>query len=350
MPLPHDPLAFFEDAYRAFEVATQAAGVEERWCQLAGETVCLRFAGAALLPYLIPALEHLAVSPREREADLTVGLWDSASTGTTMTARPWAWEQNSGRGDVQGYNDGRIHTALSVDAGALSLMDRDRNAALYWIRDAHQLPIYERAEPLKAILHWHLRQSGMYMIHTAAVATDEGCALLVGKTGAGKSSTALTCAAAGMGYVGDDHCLLTVDTPPRAYCVYNSAKMEGARLRLLPGLAQKVRNPGELHRNKALLFLHNHEGLRLQQMAPVQVVLLAEVTKGSATRLGDLSAAEVLRHLAPSSMVYLPNSSHAEFRAMAALVRQVPCYRLELGSNIAGIAPLVKEAICRAGR
>src|SRR5947208_1898035 len=79
-----DRLAYFRmvhDGYRRAEQATGGALV--RFYAVGGQTICLRFAGPALLPHLTPALAHLEVKPADAPA-LTVCVWDSASTQTPM--------------------------------------------------------------------------------------------------------------------------------------------------------------------------------------------------------------------------------------------------------------------------
>ena len=52
---------FFDAASQAFLRAGTRAGVREHILSIAGELVVLRFAGDALEPMLVPALEHLRV-------------------------------------------------------------------------------------------------------------------------------------------------------------------------------------------------------------------------------------------------------------------------------------------------
>src|SRR5579871_5986281 len=108
--LDADRLAYFQMVHEGYRRAEQAAGGPlTRFYSLGGSTVCLRFAGPALLHHLTPALAHLETGPVDVPA-LTICLWDSASTKTplplliasliTMLHDRW-WEQLDGRGELK---------------------------------------------------------------------------------------------------------------------------------------------------------------------------------------------------------------------------------------------------------
>ena len=165
-------LTFFERAHEAFEAAEQAASeVVSRDYRLGERRVRLRFAGNALVAAITPALAHLATPLDAGAPRLTIGLWDSASTGTRLPGPPWPMSDFGARREIRGYNDGRIRTAFDVGSGVLSLLDLEKNLALYWVRDAQQLPDYERAAPLLPILHWWMQAHGRQLAHGAAIGT-----------------------------------------------------------------------------------------------------------------------------------------------------------------------------------
>ncbi|MHA1169545.1 MAG: hypothetical protein ACTSRU_17095, partial [Candidatus Hodarchaeales archaeon] len=57
------------------------------------------------------------------------------------------------------------------------------------------------------------------------------------------------------------------------------------------------------------------------------------------------SAGEVLRALAPSTLLQLPGAGKADIKIMSRLIRKVPGYTLELGSDISSIHEVIKKAI-----
>ena len=221
-----DPLAFFEVVHKKFEEAERSAGSPvDVFCEMAGYKVRLRFAGPALVPFIVPALEHLVTEPCPTPA-LTICLWDSVSTRTKMPPPPWSQSDYTPRCGIDRYTDERIYTAFSLVTDVLSLLDTQRNLAMYWIRDARQVPYFESGTPLLTILHWWMGDHRRQLIHAGAVGNADGGVLLVGKGGSGKSSTCLLCLDSPLLYAGDDYCLITTKPAPHVHSIYSSGKVD----------------------------------------------------------------------------------------------------------------------------
>src|SRR5207245_11614045 len=85
-----DPLGFFQVVHGKFQEAERnAGGPLDVFCEMAGYKIRLRFAGPALVPFILPALGHLNVAPYSAPT-LTICLWDSVSTRTKITPPPWS--------------------------------------------------------------------------------------------------------------------------------------------------------------------------------------------------------------------------------------------------------------------
>jgi hypothetical protein len=327
------PIAFFRAAYQAFQRAEQAVrGPVDRFYRIGGYPIRLRFAGPALIPFITPALEHLAAKPNPAPA-LTICLWDSALTRTKMPPCPWATDDYIARGEVCGYNDEHIHTAFYLGSGL--------NEALFWIRDAGLTPYYETSAPLRAILHWWMRDHERQFVHAAAVGTPKGGVLLAGKGGSGKSTTALTCLSSGLLYAGDDYVLLSRQPTPFVYSLYSVAKLDAGDMQKLPHLLPAAGNFERLDMEKALLFLHDHYPDRITMGFPVQAILLPRITGFSETKLKKASPAASLAALAPSTIFQLPGAGREVFQNLADFVKRVQGYILELGTDLTRIPEVV---------
>jgi len=336
-----DPVTFFENLHSAFERAERAAnGAIDRDFLIGGYPLRLQFAGPVMASRLTPALEHLAVPPAPSPS-LTVGIWDSASTGVQAPPPPWSQDDYITRGEVHGYNDGRIHTHYNLDANILDMLDSARALAVYWTGDAVALPFYESGAPLRTILHWWLREHGRQLVHAAAVGTPRGGVLLVGKGGSGKSTTALTCLESELLYAGDDYCVLDTEGEPYVHSLYSSAKLNGNNIDQLPQLAFAVSNADRLDTEKALIFLHQHLPHKVVSGFPVRAILLPRITGRQATILSPASPTEALRALAPSTLFQLPGAGRADFLAMSGFVRKVPCFRIDLGTDLERIPGVI---------
>jgi hypothetical protein len=335
-----EPVRYFQAVHDAFSATARGSERVERHYAMAAETICLRFAGAALERCLTPTLAHLLTPPTPRPS-LTVCVWDSASTGTAMPPPPWKPDDQLAQGEIRGYNTQRIRTAFDAGSVSLSIMDMELNLGVFWIRNWRDLPYWERGAPLRAILHWWMGSRAYSVVHGAAVGTPSEGVLLVGKSGSGKSTTALACLDAGLAYAGDDYCLLSTRGSPYIHSMYSSAKLDHGTERRFPRLYAAVSNPDRPASEKALYFLHRHCPRQIVRGFALRAILIPRITGRHETRLVAASMATVLLNLAPSSLFQLPGRTAATFAAMAEVVRRVPCYALELGTDLSVIPQVI---------
>ncbi|HKV36458.1 MAG TPA: hypothetical protein VJP89_19110 [Pyrinomonadaceae bacterium] len=342
IPREDQSVEYFQSVYDLFKASQQVTGPVECSYTIGGYCVRLSFSGTALLS-LTTALEHLATDDQSTP-DLTICLWDSESTGQRMIARPWQEEDFLARGVIQGYNTERIYTAFQHGSGAVSVLDKERNLAVFWAPD-HRLPYWEYGSPLRSILHWWLLSRGLQLVHAAAVGNSNGGVLIGGKGGSGKSTTALTCLESDLFYAGDDYTLLGLEPGPVVHSLYNSAKLNSDHVQRFPALLPKVANPERLADEKALLFVNEHYPAKVATRLPVRAVLLPRVTGLPETRWKRVSVAMTLAALAPSTIFQLPRAGNEAFQFLAKFVRQLPCFSLEVGTDLSTIPPAIERLL-----
>lgn len=349
-----DRLAYFQTLLDGFARAEQGVGSVTRYYSIGGYPVGLRFAGPALLPQLTPALAHLETAPTDQPA-LTVCLWDSASTGIHLPLlinslvhllRLRWFEQLDGRYAIKGYNGERIRTTFHLGPDILSALDGAANLAVYWVEDANGIPYYERGYPLQTLLNWWLGDHQRYFVHAGAVGRPDGGVLLAGQSGSGKSTTTLTCLESGLALAADDYTLVAVDPAPVGYSLYNTAKLRTAEdMGRFPHLVSRLSNSDRLAEEKPMLFLQQGFPDRVLTQFPIRAILLPQVTGGPTTSVKPVSPIIALKTLAPSTLLQLPGAGQASFRAMARLVRQVACYTLALGTDLALIPRVIDDVL-----
>lgn len=331
-----DPIQFFNTFYYFFQQAAQQVGETiDRHFLIDDQTLCLRFAGPALVSQLTPALAHLAAEPTAYP-DLTIYLWDSTSTQTKKP--PFPPSMPMPRGDIPGYMNERIVTHIGADL--FSALDRQRGLAIYWCAAADQLPLYERGAPLRSILHWWFQSLEIQMVHAGAVGNHNGAVLLAGKGGSGKSTTCLSCLDSDLLYISDDYSLIGLNPKPFVHTIYNTAKLRPENLHRLPGLQQKIENAGHLNSEKALFFLHQHYPEKLARRQPIKAILLPHVSGELNTKLKPANSIASLGALLLSTMHQLAGSDQKTIKIIKDLVSQVPTYHLHLGTDLSQI-PLV---------
>ena len=331
---------FFQAVCHAFSDAEQSIGqTTDRYYTFGGLTVLLRFAGPALIPIITPAFAHLAARPVS-SPDLTICLWDTASTGIRIPPLPWSEDQYLQFGLIDGFNSGRFKT---LHQHALQMIDLEENKAIYWIPDSREAPYYHSITPLRTTLHWWLDKHDLFVVHAAAVGTSERGVLVTGKGGAGKSTTALSCIDHGLDYIGDENCLISIAPEPYAHSIYSSGTLEAEDVGRFPSLDSSLCNANRLHVEKAVYHLFDSYQQSLPSGIPIKAVFVPRVSGRPATSIQRRSSAQTLVALAPGSLFQLPGAGRNSFRAMADLLRAVPCYTLELGTDFSKIPIVIKD-------
>jgi hypothetical protein len=338
---PHMAQSRFRAFRRCFEEAVARAGGESVHEFLVGERrVRLVFAGTALVPFLLPALEHLRAHAGS-EAALTVRIWDSASTGVTLSADCGSLEEHALAAMPNAQPQGSVLSAFGRPDSGLSMLDMDTNEAIYWLPDAGAVPFEDRSAPLRGVLNWWMATHGRQFVHAAAVGTEAGAVLIVGRGGSGKSTTALACLSAGMRYVGDDYCLVGLERGPRAYSLYRTAKLYAHNLHRLPHMASALINESRLSFEKGVLVLGGQYDGSIVPQLPIRAVLVPTVKNKDQPLIQPASRAAALAAIAPSTLLQLSSTRAESMATLGALVRSVPAYSIELCRDVTRIPPAI---------
>lgn len=325
----------------AFDDAAGRLGSIERWYLVGGLPVRLTFAGSALIPAIDPALSHLAIQPCP-SATLDVRLWDSASSGVAVPGEPEAGEVALGEASAEPDGEA-VRSAYHIVPRILSLFDPMSEEAVLWVPDAGQVPWNEVASPLRTILHWWARGRGLQFVHGGAVGLEGQAVLLAGRSGTGKSTSALACLLGGLDYLGDDYVLVSTAGGPKVHSLYSAAKLQPSHLNAFPTLAPLMANPGFAPDEKGLWFVQDHFPERTRRQAVARAVLVPHVTGRRETTVTTISAGAALVALAPSTIVQLSGADQHSLSTIAAFLASVPTHRLEVGTDLPGIASAVRS-------
>lgn len=338
--------AYFDEAAETFVKGARAAGGRgERTVSPAGHAARLNFAGEGLVPCVMPALAHLET--HSNPASLEVFLFDSATTGTPLRfAEPGAQDFSPAEEGWMYAEEGR-HILWNPFFKTLTMLDAERGAGYFWTEDANAFSYHEASFPLRSLWQWWLQPKGFQPAHAAAVANERGAAVIVGASGAGKSTVALACLDSPLEYLGDDFVLTRAEPEPRVFSLYCSAKLHPQHWRRFPHLRHTVQNADRLDSEKALLFVNEHFKDKIRLEAQARVMLLPRVVGRGTTRVREISAAKLLRELAVSTIFLLHGSGKREFEALARFAGQLPCYELELGEDLAEIPRVIQEVLER---
>lgn len=298
---------------------------------VAGISIRLQFGNGQLREGILPAFGHLEDAAAPLPA-LTVFIHDRASAPETeaWTRAPGFTDQNS---DIWLMDSPRLTWILHQQGRAAGAIDWDLCTAYWFVSDAASIPYLERAAPLRLLLsHW-LGRRGRFLVHAAAVAQAGAGVLILGPGGAGKSSTALACLDSGMEYAADDHCLVCDDTEPFVHSLFGTGKLALADLPHFPRLVPACENQGRPDAEKSVFFFKAGASTRLSLGFPLRAILMAKITDSSRTTLRRMPEAAAFKALAPSCALHFPAARASALKCFNALVRKLPAYQLELGSE-----------------
>lgn len=222
---------------------------------------------------------------------------------------------------------GEIQIIASGLEQSIWMLDRRHATAMRWGQDSGNMNPWERASPLRSAACWWSAESGGAFAHTAAISSDSGALLLVGQSGAGKSTTSLSCLGSELDVLGDDFCFIEPPTAHRGalvHAAYRLAKLDDRALALMPHLARRA--AGEGPRGKTLIELDHVERPHQTIAAVCHIVQ----DPSSPTHVRPISRIEALRSVAPSTVLHVRPLDERTWGALTAVVRSVPCFQLSV--------------------
>jgi hypothetical protein len=352
-----DDFAYFDLCVEGYQRTLSNVTEVRKYIKVGSYTVLLNFAGDSLVVALTDSLSHLFV-PATDTPDLTINIWDRHSTSIELPPLlkhhiqliTINWSQMLGaRKEVLGVDGPNINAHFHIGPNILSVFKKSNNQACYFIDSADCLPFWEKGSPFQAIMSWWTAKQSMSLLHAAAVGTQDGGVLIVGKGGTGKSTCALACLNSDLSYLGDDYCLVEKITPSAGYfahSLYNSGKLKGsADFRRFPWLEACQDNPDRLGSEKAIFFFQKHLPSKLVTHFPVKAILIPKISHIEQTRYFPISPAAGMIALAPSSMLQLPGESQKMLTAIRNLVQDLPCVSIEIGSDVTQIPLAIKDIL-----
>ena len=146
---------FYELVFDATKIAFgSTANTIIRDISIVGINIRLRFAGVALMPYVMPALEHLIEKENEVVPEYTIEIWDSNSTQIDFPHAPCEIDDIQVRGEIKGFTSDRFESAFFTHARMLTLIDHETKYGIVCFADTLDIPAFELACPLRGILSW----------------------------------------------------------------------------------------------------------------------------------------------------------------------------------------------------
>ncbi|MFC1550425.1 serine kinase [Candidatus Neomarinimicrobiota bacterium] len=340
------PLDFFNRALETFNLADNTSIESSKlYYAIADYKIQFNFANKAVIPFQIPAFSHLQTDKFD-DPDLTIHFFDSASTGVQMPPPPWTGYDYLTRGEIRGFNTDQINTSFHRGSGVLSVLNKISNQAVWWIKDVQDLPSWESGSPLLFLLFWWMSINDRQFLHAGAVGNTTKGILLAGAGGSGKSTTALTCLNSDLKYVSDDYCLINSQGRQFIHSIYSSAKIHKKDFNKLPHITKTLENSARHPDEKPLFFL-NPTFKNIVRGFPLKYIFVPHITNQPDTSIVQTSPMHALKALAPSTIFQLSRAGKPSFDKISKIVKQIPCYQLNLGNELSQISEVISEFLVK---
>lgn len=323
---------FFQKVYKqtlsVFEQQEVALSVTISLC---GLKVRLDFVGATFAPKFLDAIAHLKILDNN-QADYCVHIWSEDETGITMPNNLRSYKEIQFRGDIPSLSSDVVKTAYFTHSRTLNTIDLNEKIAVVCAKSFEEIPAFEVACPLRAVFSWILQANQMTFMHVAAVGNQHQAVLIAGDSGAGKSTTAISCLEFGMDYLGDDVCAISLqDNFPQVFSVYSSAKVMTKSIKqfsfLKPYQANLFTHAGT-SQEKQVYFLG-----KMNQMTNakriIKAVVMPSFEKPNAM-LKPFPPGRAARIMSASTSSLIPGSNALYLLQAAQLTRSVPVLQLNL--------------------
>lgn len=326
-----------------FQRARDKATPVKQRCISIGAPILLTYSSDLLEDSLFKAFEHLETSVEGIEPGFRIFACDADILNMELPGYDWLRRLADGDDVLITYNHGNLHALYNPKSGIFSLVDTARDRGLYYLPKIGDIPFYEKAAPMRMLLHWWCEKSGYVFVHGAAVAWKDNAVLLAGKSGSGKSTTAILAAQNGFGYLGDDYVILQRSGRPVIQSAYNSVKFRWEMIQRLPQ-AEKL-SVNQSDDDKGYFFLSGKKSDSLMRRAPLKAVLLPVIENRDRTSFMRVSQSRGLMGLAASSIFQMPGSGKKTLKNLADILRDVPVYQMSLGSDNGEIVESLREFI-----
>lgn len=343
------PAQFYTHLVAAFERSAQSNRLTSGnsfTLAIAGYSALIRCTSPQLRLALRRPLAHLAVDESGSAPDVTIDLVDVSASAVNMPSLPWPPQRVSPEQDTVEYQAGPYLFTLHGDT-LLTGANFEQSRTVGFVRDPGRWPLEHYQQAIFITLYQHLRRRSFHLIHASAIGQNGQALLFAGSSGAGKTTTMLTCVRAGMEFYCDDASLLLParesGRPCRVVSLLGTLNVTGQTLAWFPEIAPHISQATNRY-GKRLVILNEVYPDRIGLQGEVRAILVPEITGEPASRLEPASKVALLSDLLPFSLDLQDSAvarDHLNF--LAGLIETTPSYRLKLGTRREELPGLLRQ-------
>jgi len=299
--------------------------------KIADTRIRIHTASQELRDFIYPALKWQS-DDSAHNPDIEIYALEGPETVTP----PWSVDEYAEGNRLRGLESGIVLASFDIQNKTLSIFDRSTKQGIFWTPSANNLPEWEFGAPLRNLLTWALLDSGLHLVHAAAVGKKGIGVLLCGSGGAGKSTTTALCLQNGFHTAGDDYCAISVNNGPRVYGIYGL-------LKLVPGAmgTASLSNPQGFRERSDGKMHYSIEPSMCKSLA-IGSIVFTKVCDETKT-ITRLSPRDGLLRLMSSTLSQAIIPQHELFEAMGVFSKAVRAFEFEVGSDIDNVRKTLDE-------
>jgi hypothetical protein len=199
---------------------------------------------------------------------------------------------------------------------------------------------------LTLVLMEMLKRRSLYPLHAAGLALDGQGVLLAGTSGAGKSTLSVALARGGFSFLSDDTVFLEADAPGwRVRAFPDQIDLCPDATELFPELRQIAVDILPAGWQKRQIRAEAVYGTPISWDVRPRTLIFPTVHGTPTSALRPLSPEEALLELVPNVLLTDAFVSQQHLNALAGLVEQCTCYRLDTGRDLDDAVTVVRGAI-----
>lgn len=309
---------------------------------LAHISVRLNFFGHELVHAMLPALSHITHSPpASQKPEYQIHVLDVTAISSPFPAIVGIANKFIFRGDIEDFSCTQYQIAYLIHPKIICAVDHFNKVGIVLAQEARCIPAFTNASPFKEIFNWIMLKNQCSLIHAAAVGNQDGAVILTGKSGAGKSVTAIRCLFHGFDFYGDDIVGISNKNKPVVHSIFASAKIFQKDCQKIAGLEKYSHLNNISPNNKMVFFLEEHFKRQLPLEGHIKAILHLVQSDGRAA-ISPTSIANVLNVVGSTSFTIFPYSHQSHTIQLISLFKHVPCFNFDLGNQVDDIAPLLE--------